>query len=107
MDRRGAQREIDNGRPILLRHQLVFALRPVRMRIHQPGNDGFPGYIYELCARRHRHVAALANCHDAIALNQDHPVIDDAAIGCRHAHDACAAQCNCGRWLVGHNLARQ
>ena len=92
VDRRRAEREILVRRPILLRDDLVRALRPVRVRVDQAGDDRLARDIDHRRAGRNRDLAAAADRGDAVAANDDDAVLDHPAARIGHRHDPRAGQ---------------
>ncbi len=92
MNRRGTEREIGLGRPVLLRNQAILALRSVGVGIDETGHNRLAGHIDHARAGRNSHAAARPNGDNTITLNDDRAVFDDPAIVAAHGHDAGASQ---------------
>ncbi len=88
MGRGGAERELLDLNPILLRDQIALPLRPVGMRIDQAGDDRLARHVD--CGRTARDCdrTGRADRNNAIALDQHGPVRDFArAALSRHGED--------------------
>ena len=85
--RRRPHREVDDLRPILLRDQFVVAVRAVRVRVDEAGDDRLAGRIDGDRARRDRDCARRTDCGDAVAVDDDRAIFDHAAVLVGHRHD--------------------
>ena len=60
VDRGGSQRQIDDRRPVLLRHQIIFALGAMGMGVNEPRDHRLSGEVHDFCAGRDRHAGSRA-----------------------------------------------
>ena len=92
MDGSGAEREILQQGPVLLRDQFVAALRAVRMGVDQAGDDGLAGDIHCCGASGDIDLTLRTDRKDAVTLDDDHAIVDDPAILACHGDDPRAGE---------------
>ena len=90
VDRRDAEREPGVRHPVLLREDPVRADGAVPVRVDEARQDRLAGGVDRLRARGDRDVALLPDRLDAVALDDDHAVLDDLVA--LHRHDAAARE---------------
>ena len=73
---RDTEREMRERRPVLLGHDVVHALRSVRMDVDEAGQHRAAREVQPLRIRRNLHGAARAHGDDAVVAHDDRAVVD-------------------------------
>ena len=104
-----AERHIRVLTPVLLRNNLIAALRAVSVRINKPWDNGFTRCVYFHCIIRNGHIATFTHCFNAVVFNQHNAIFNHllGVVGIAHGYHFTANQSFVTRWLVSFSGKRQ
>ena len=95
-----SERQILNQRPVLLRHQFIRTFRTVGMGVDQARHDGLAGDIDGFRSGGDADLPGGTDRKDTVVLDDDHAIVDNAAVGFRHGDDPRAGERDSARGFL-------